>query len=140
MFVIESARQDWRWISAVVPTLTEAESEIARIPDAQRQFHRLIEIPCTAFPVFIVEDRDFAFGDMALVRARISALLPSGDEDAILLNVYVLESAFIPEIPGRDEMGGIYHWHITDSDLTPSGMADLMADFNAHLENRAAAA
>jgi hypothetical protein len=133
MFAIKSTNpnQNWHWISAVVPTITEAESEIAKIPDTQRQFHRIVEVPCTTFPVFIVEDRDFEFGDIAFVRAKISQLASQLAKTSLLRPsgiVYVLESVYIPEIPGTDEMGRIDHWHV---DLTQSGIAN----FNAWLKN-----
>ena len=76
-----------------------------------------MEIPHERYPLFVIEDRGFEYGNADFVRKRLAALQPSGDEDAVLLNVYIAREDFVPEHPGEDSMGYLYHWHITDDAL-----------------------
>jgi hypothetical protein len=118
MFAIESTNsKGWRWISGVVPTLTEAESLIAAISEALRQFHRIVEFESSVFPVFMIEGRGFQFGGLEFILERLASLEVAEDEDHIHFNVYAFTDAFVPEVPGRDEMGRILHWHVTDATL-----------------------
>ena len=119
MFFIDSTNaRKWRWISAVVATIGEADAQIAAIPEPERAHHRIVEFDSPGFPVFMIEDQGFEFGDLTFVRCRLRQLAPSGDEDAIHFNVYAFDSPFIPERPGRDEMGRVLHWHVCDSTLS----------------------
>jgi len=136
MFAIESTNsKGWRWISGLVATRTEAELQVAAVPESKRQFHRIVEVPVGKFPVFMIETNGFEFGEIEFVRQRLRRLEPTGEEDAIHFNVYAFTSRFLPEVPGRDEMGGILHWHITDdslksprSEVFDSELADIAND------------
>jgi hypothetical protein len=44
------------------------------IPESARSFQRIIEIPVTRFPFFIIEDRDFEYGGLAFVAERLKKL------------------------------------------------------------------
>jgi hypothetical protein len=65
----------------------------------------------------MIETNEFEFGGVDLVRQRLRQIKPTGDEDAIHFNVYAFKCHFLPKVPGRDEMGGLLHWHITDDTL-----------------------
>jgi hypothetical protein len=79
----------------------------------------MVEIPHQGYPLFVIEDRGFEYGNAGFVRKRLAELQPSGEEDAVLLNVYIVRKDFVPEYPGKDSMGYLYHWHITDEALKP---------------------
>jgi hypothetical protein len=120
MVVIEAQNEKgWRWISAICREHQTAQAFLASIPPELRKFQRLLEIPHQNYPLFVIEDREFEYGNAAVVRKRLGALRPSGDEDAVLLNVYIVREDFVPEHAGKDSMGYLYHWHITDDALKP---------------------
>lgn len=131
MFLIESTNaKGWRWISAAVLTMDEAQMQLLRIPDDVRGNHRITEHGGDAFPVFMVEDRGFELGDLAFVRSRLREQASCGDEDVVHFNVYAIKEAFIPESPGCDEMGGLLHWHVCDSTLRAPRAAVLDEELN----------
>ena len=120
MFAIEATNEKgWRWISAICSDRGVAEDFLASVPEKVRPFQRLVELPIPKYPIFVLEDRSFEYGDAAFVRQRLAKLIPTGGEDDILLNVYIVEEDFIPEQAGEDSMGSLYHWHITDDSLKP---------------------
>jgi hypothetical protein len=79
----------------------------------------IVEVPVSRYPVFVIEDGGFEYGDINFVRAKLRSLLPQGDEDHIHMNVYAVREEFAPTEPGIDSMGGLLHWHITDWTLVP---------------------
>lgn len=115
MFAIEAKNlKGWRWIAGVFAEQSAAEAFLQAVPEPARAYQRIVELPLTKFPVFVIEDRGFEYGDIGFVRAKLQALVPNGDEDHIHLNVYVVLEDFSPAQPGIDSMGGLLHWHITD--------------------------
>ncbi|MBC5767954.1 hypothetical protein [Ramlibacter albus] len=120
MVAIEAQNEKgWRWISAICRHRETAEAFLASVPPELRGFQRLVEIPHERYPLFVIEDRQFEYGKADLVRKRLAEPQPSGNEDAVLLNVYIVREDFVPQYPGRDSMGYLYHWHITDEALVP---------------------
>jgi hypothetical protein len=120
MIVIEAQNEKgWRWISAICCDRQTAEAFLASIPSELRKFQRMLEIPHRDYPFFVIEDREFEYGDAGFVRTRLAQLQPTGDEDAVLLNVYIVREDFVPQHPGEDSMGYLDHWHITDDALKP---------------------
>lgn len=118
MYAIEAQNEKgWRWVSAICRDRSTAHEFLASVPAELRRFQRLLDIPHPGYPLFIIEDRGFEYGDADLVRNRLAQLRPSGEEDAILLNVYIVRGDFMPQCPGEDFMGVLYHWHITDDAL-----------------------
>ncbi|MBK3018646.1 hypothetical protein FKK32_29365, partial [Klebsiella pneumoniae] len=91
MFVIEAQNsRGWRWISAICRDQQRAIDFLASVPPDLQSGQRLIEVPARGYPIFIVEDHGFEYGSAEFVRERLSQLLPSGDEDAVLMNVYIV--------------------------------------------------
>jgi len=120
MVAIEAQNdKGWRWISAICRDRQAAEAVLATVPAHLATMQRLVEIAHDRYPLFVIEDRGFEYGTADLVRKRLAELQPSGDEDAVLLNVYIVREDFVPEHPGEDSMGHLYHWHITDAALKP---------------------
>ena len=120
MIAIEAQNEKgWRWISAICRDRLTAATFLASVPSEFRKFQRLLEIPHRDYPLFVIEDEGFEYGDANFVRTRLAQLLPSGDEDVVLLNVYIVREDFVPQHPGEDSMGYIDHWHITDDSLKP---------------------
>lgn len=118
MFAIQSTNaKGWRWISGVVVSRAEAELSVAAIPEAVRHLHKIVELPGSEFPLFMIETDKFEFGGIELVRQRLREVEPTGVEDAVHFNIYAFKSRFLAEVPGRDEMGRVLHWHITDDTL-----------------------
>lgn len=119
MFAIESTNsKGWRWISGLVATRAEAELNVSAVPESERHFHKIVDVPIRAFPVFLIETNGFEFGGIEFVRQRLRQIEPSDDEDTVHFNVYAFTSRFLPKVPGRDEMGGVLHWHVTNDTLT----------------------
>ena len=79
----------------------------------------IVEFPVRRYPVFVIEKQGFEYGDINFVRAAIRGLVPRSDDDYIHLNIYAVREDFVPAKPGIDSMGGLLHWHITDSTLAP---------------------
>jgi hypothetical protein len=120
MVAIEAQNdKGWRWISAICQDRQTAEAFLATVPEHLRKMQRMVEIPQEGYPLFVIEDRGFEYGNAKLARKRLAELGPCGDEDAVLLNVYIVREDFVPEHPGEDSMGYLYHWHITDDALRP---------------------
>ena len=120
MFAIEATNaKKWRWIAGIFKHRSAAEAFLLAVPEAARSRQHIVELPLQSYPVFVVEDRGFEYGDINFVRAKLCALVPHGDEDHIHLNVYAVREDFAPAQPGLDGMGALLHWHITDWTLRP---------------------
>ncbi|MCZ8322878.1 MAG: hypothetical protein O9296_15040 [Novosphingobium sp.] len=120
MVAIEAQNdKGWRWISAICRDRKVAEAFLGSVPPELRSMQLLVEIPHANYPLFVIEDRGFEYGNAQLVRKRLAELQPSGEEDRVLLNVYIVREDFLPEYPGQDSMGYLFHWHITDDALKP---------------------
>jgi len=120
MFAIEATNtKKWRWIAGVFKQRSAAEAFLIAVPEAARKMQHIVEVPVSSYPVFVIEDRGFEYGDIDFVRAKLKSLVPKGDEDHIHLNVYAIREDFAPSEPGIDSMGGLLHWHITDWTLVP---------------------
>lgn len=141
MFALLSTNEkSWKWISGIFVTEADADAEIQRIPHDQRHFHQKRAIGLDSFPLFIIEERDFEFGDLGTVMRRLASVVPAGDEDAIHFNVYALRSEFRPEVPGRDEMGRLLHWHVSDSTLVAPRAPVFARELSAFADNARAGA
>ena len=129
MYSIEATNpKDWKWIAGIFQTLTDAEGFLNLIPEPARALQRIVEIHTTNYPVFIVENEGFQYGDLAFIQSVLKGLTPIGDEDHIHLNVYAVREDFAPDIPGSDYMGSLLHWHITDDSLAPQRSKALYAE------------
>lgn len=127
MFVIEASNsRGRRWVSAICRDRQRAEEFLASIPADRRSAQRMSEIPAGDYPLFIVEDDGFEYEGAARVRARLSQLRPCGDEEAVLLNVYLVREDFLPDPAGMDCMGRLVHWHITDDALRTPRIGGLL--------------
>jgi hypothetical protein len=98
------------------------------VPESVRALQRIVEIQITNYPIFIVEDEGFQYGDLAFIQSVLKGLTPIGDEDHIHVNVYAVREDFAPDIPGTDYMGMLLHWHITDDSLAPPRLKALNAE------------
>ena len=120
MFSIEATNtKKWRWIAGIFAHRATAEAFLLSVPEAARSMQHIVELPVSRYPVFVVEERGFEYGDLNFVRAKLQGLVPHGDEDHIHMNVYAVREDFAPTRPGIDSMGGLLHWHITDWTLVP---------------------
>jgi hypothetical protein len=118
MYAIEAKNEkDFRWISGIFKEHVDAEAYYLTIPTPLRSSQSLIEVPFSTYPFYLTEDGGFQYLDIEGVKAKLEALEPVGNEDAILLNVYVVTEDFFSPIAGTDHMGALYHRHITDSSL-----------------------
>ncbi|WP_128003646.1 hypothetical protein [Piscinibacter defluvii] len=118
MFVIESTNaKGWRWLSGVFEHQQAAERELNSIAPEVRHFHRIVQTPTATFPLFIIEDRGFAYVDINRVFCTLASTQPRGDDDHIHFNIYAVRREFKPSESGTDEMGLLLHWHITDTTL-----------------------
>lgn len=127
MYVIEATNaKGWRWISGVFHRRTDAQNFFDLIPEADRALQRIVDIPATLYPMFITENAGFEYGDLSFIQAKIQSLTPQKDPDHRHMNVYAVLEDFAPSIAGRDRMGALPHWHITDSTLEPQEAAALL--------------
>ncbi|MEJ8840460.1 hypothetical protein [Ramlibacter sp. AN1133] len=137
MFVIEAVNdKGWRWISAICLKPATAEAFLESVPAELRAMQKLVELPITAYPLFVVDENGFQYGGADLVRARLASVTPHGSEDYIHFNVYIVRDDFLPNRPGEDSMGDIYHWHITDWSLQPP-RSEVIAEELLEAERRA---
>lgn len=115
MFAIEATNtKKWRWIAGVFQHRSDAEAFLLAVPEAARAMQHIVELPAIRYPVFVIEDRGFEYGDIDFIRSRLKSLIPHGDEDHIHMNVYAIREDFAPSKAGIDSMGALLHWHITD--------------------------
>ena len=115
MFSIEATNtKKWRWIAGIFAHRATAEAFLLSVPEAARSMQRIVEFPVSSYPVFVIEDGGFEYGDVNFVRAKLKGLVAHGDEDHIHMNLYAVQGDFAPARPGSDSMGGLLHWHITD--------------------------
>ena len=120
MYSIEATNaKNWRWISGLFEGRAAAEAFLQLVPAPSRSMQQIVEISAQTYPVFIIEDKGFEYGDLAFIQERLKTLRPRGDEDHIHMNVYAVLEDFAPKVPGRDNMGALMHWHITDWSLVP---------------------
>jgi len=120
MFAVEATNErQWRWISGVFSELSKAEQYLQSVPEPQRANQRMVRLPVAKYPVLIIEDQGFEYGDVNFVRARLRELEPCGDEDHVHMSVYAVLKDFEPSVAGVDSMSKLSHWHINDWYLTP---------------------
>lgn len=120
MYSIEAQNsKGWKWISGIFQSLAGAEGFLVLIPEAARALQRIVEIQPEKYPLFIIEDNGFQYGDLGFIQTRLKSLSPDGDEDHVHMNVYAVLEDFVPKVPGRDSMGSLLHWHITNESLVP---------------------
>lgn len=118
MYAIEATKsKKWRWIAGIFEHHSTAKAFLLSIPEAVNCKQHIVELLLKRYPVFIIEERGFEFGDINFVRAKLKSLSPHGNEDYIHVNVYAVREDFAPAEPGIDNMGSLLHWHITDSIL-----------------------
>lgn len=116
MYALESVNtRGWRWVSGVFLDWDTAAYELGGIPPQPGTSHAIVQTEAEQFPIFIIENNGFRYVGLPELLERLDALEPRDDEDHVHFNVYALSECFKPEVPGRDEMGRILHWHITDS-------------------------
>jgi hypothetical protein len=130
MYAIESENSNGRrWISGVFPYRESAQLELGRIASGPGASHILVQTSVDQFPLFIVEASGFSYVGLSELLRRLIATSPSNDEEYVHFNVYAVSAPYKPAVPGRDEMGGILHWHITDSALRGPRAGVLHAEF-----------
>jgi len=118
MFSIEATNpRKWRWIPGIFEHRVAAEALLLSVPEAARSMQHIVEFPVCRYPVFVMKNQGFEYGDINFVRAALRGLVPHGDEDYIHVNIYAVSEDFVPAKPGIDSMGSLLHWHITDSTL-----------------------
>jgi hypothetical protein len=131
MYSIESVNtKGWKWISGVFLDPIAAEVEARRIPAVTHVSHEVIQTQIDRFPIFVIEDKGFSYVSLPELLTRLDTLVPKQEEDHVHFNVYALRSPFKPEMPGRDEMGGILHWHVTDWETREPRASVFRAELN----------
>jgi len=116
MYTIESVNTSgWRWISGVFLDWATATSELDSITPKPGISHVIVQAQPAQFPIFIIEDHGFHYLTLPTLLERLDSLEPKNDDEYFHFNIYALRAQFKPKVPGRDEMGRILHWHITDS-------------------------
>lgn len=139
MFVIEASNEKGaRWISAICSERSPAEAFLTSVPDRVRATQKVVDVPHKAYPLFILEKGGFQYGDANFVRNSLATLTPSGSEDVVHMNIYVVREDFLPSNPGTDSMGNLFHWHVTDDDLaSPRGVLRALGIREVGREHRA---
>lgn len=106
-----------RWISGVFEVISEAEKEISIITEVENNLHYIVDTDVSQFPVFVIENHDFTFGGIELVKENLHSCFPIGNDDFCHFNIFIISEPYKPCEPGCDEMGRLMHWHVTDDDL-----------------------
>lgn len=118
MFAIEAMNPKCRrWIAGIFEEHLSVETFLSAIPAGTGNDFKLIQLADISYPFFIVENGGFEYGSLALVEERLRELVPKEDEDFVHMSVYGIREDFVPEIPGIDSMGALFHRHITDGTL-----------------------
>lgn len=106
MFVIEASNEKGlRWISAICRERSSAEAFITSVPDGVRAAQKIVDVPHKAYPLFIIENGGFQYGDENFVRNNLAALTPSGSEDVVHMNILCCPRGF-PTEQSRDRFNG----------------------------------
>jgi|GEM_PF-5868277 len=136
MFAIEATNsRKWRWIAGIFLQRTAAETFLQSALHAGRSELCIVDLPVQCYPVFIIEERGFEYGDVNPVRAELASLVPRGNEDHIHMNVYAVREDFAPSKPGVDVMGLLLHWHITDRYLEPRRLLAFDEELSSAVKN-----
>jgi len=115
MYAIEAKNEKGRpWISGIFKERADAERYYWTIPTELRNLQSVVEIPVSSYPFFVTENDGFEYLGITGLEAALEALQSTGDEDAVLLNIYVITDDYFSPEPGADNMGALYHTHITD--------------------------
>lgn len=118
IYLIEARdEKNGHWISGIFDNLATAETYLLSIPEADRVKQKLLKLPFTSYPFFVIEDHDFEYGDVNFIKAKLKSLTPQGDEDYVHINIFAICADFSPPQPGTDSMGCLPHWHISDKEL-----------------------
>ncbi|RCU50573.1 hypothetical protein DU002_09140 [Corallincola holothuriorum] len=73
-----------------------------------------------SYPFWITEDHNgFAFYSRAELKALFNSFLESrlDNDDYCYTNLYMVDEDFRSNIPGKDSMGMLRHWHIENYEL-----------------------
>jgi hypothetical protein len=131
MYAIESENSHGRrWISGVFPDRESAQLELGRLASEPGASHILVKTSADQFPLFIVEASGFSYVGLEELLHRLNATSPKNEEEYVHFNVYAVSAPYKPAVPGRNELGGILHWHITDSALREPRAGVLRAEFS----------
>jgi len=122
MFVIEATNTHQSWVSGIFQHKAEAITYLDSIPKPLCSIQKMLEIPQTCFPIFILEQYTFEYGCAEFIQSRINCLVPKGDDDFIHMNIFIVDKDFVPIQAGLDFMGILPHWHIADAELGQSNM------------------
>ncbi len=137
MYIIEARNQKQRiWISGIFLQQSSAEAYFQSISLPQRKIQKIIELPISSYPLFIIECNGFEYGDLNLIRSRLHTLAPYGDPGYIHLNIYAVLHDFAPHIPGNDRMGELQHWHITDAYLIAPTLSEFVQELEEFVQSR----
>jgi len=107
------------YLAGIVATLDEARLLQAAMPAQVAQLSRIAHRHDLDWPCFVVESsHGFAFCTPGEVTALIAAQLRAGslDDEDQRVTVYHIVGPFLPDQPGRDEMGRLPHTHAGASD------------------------
>ena len=118
MFIIESLRSDGRrWVSGAFLQQETANEAMGAISSQTATVHMLREVADLVFPLFIIERDGFEYQTPRETLSILRSVQPKGEADHVHLNLFFLPAEYMPEVPGRNEMGRLRHWHISDREL-----------------------
>ena len=119
LYLVIAQDQAGQWISGVFVREEQARDYMREIPQPTRTRHKLQALEL-AFPMYALKDEvGFRFFGKASIVDALRALRTesvSGVEvERVIL--FRFDERYRPKLPGADEMGYLWHVHVTSEDL-----------------------
>lgn len=121
------------YVAAVFRDREAAEHYLAELPVSVRERSSVAVRADLALPCYLAEDSAGLRPLSASEAAAYVAGLERGEQnvDGVYGNLYRLDGEFLPEVPGRDEMGRLPHIHLEADNFAlaeRAGVAALWGD------------
>lgn len=133
MNIILSEAGKQRWISGIYAEAEKAKASFAELPSDATN-HKLVTIDLH-YPFYIIEDfSGFKYLNEAGLEQHLRActgMKAEADHDGLLFNIYTIRQDFEARTPGNDEMGYLYHSHVTEEDVADDFIGEYIARFKA---------
>ena len=114
MYIVVSKSSGRLWVSGVFKYEKDLNEYIINIPhDIENE---IFISSVKRYPLYIVEvfGEKFEFLNKDELSEYILEFMQSNrlEEDKYYFNIYAIHSDFIPNAPGKDSMGGLFHHHV----------------------------
>jgi hypothetical protein len=126
MRAIVTSQGERRWISGLFQAPEAARACFDELPVGASAQHAIVNVLVETYPVFVIEDRSgFAFLDREKADEvlRLMADPPENGEPIL----FMFRTDYRPLVPGRDELGRVWHVHLGAAELARVRLSGLAA-------------